>query len=414
MAPIRGPVRSVNYTLKPATIDSAKPRDKAYPLTDGGGLYVDVLPTGSKVWRFKYHHGGKREKVTIGAYPQIGIKAARDRHEALRTELAEGRSPAKAKRAQKAEREVAAARDVTFAAFARRWIDETLFYRSAGYRAQTVRWLDQHVNPKIGDRALAAVTPAEILDIIEGLRDTAVTAERVRTVIQQVYNHAIRKLIVTSNPATPLRGLVKRPPVQNHRHLTERELGAFWRGLAVQGAHASTLAAARLLMLTMTRKNELLRATWPEFDLDAAQWDIPAERMKNRKPHRVFLSRQAVAILRQLQPLTGHGAYVFPSIFRGSVPMADATLNHLIKRIDFGVPEFSPHGTRGTAATMLREHGFAKDVVELLLAHSEADATVAAYSHMQLADERRRALQFLADRIDTIAAGAAVVPLRAA
>jgi integrase len=407
-------VRSVNYTLKPASIDSAKPREKAYPLTDGGGLYVDVLPSGSKIWRYKYHYSGKREKVTIGPYPQIGIKAARDGHEKLRISLAEGTSPAKAKRAQKTDAKVAAARDVTFREFAQRWIEETLFYRSAGYRAQTARWLDQYVYPKIGDLPLSNVAPADVLAIVEARRETAVTAERVRTIVQQIYNYAIKKLLVTSNPATPLRGLVKRPPVQNHRHLSEKELGAFWRGVVKQGAHASTIAAAKLLMLTMTRKTELLRSTWGEFDLDAGLWDIPAPRMKNRKVHRVFLSTQAVQILRELLPLTGQGSYVFPSIFRGSVPMGDATLNHFFKRIDFGVPKFSPHGTRGTAATMLRENGFAREVVELLLSHSEESATVAAYSHAEHVGERRRAMQFLANRIDKLAAGGDVKHLKAA
>jgi integrase len=167
-------------------------------------------------------------------------------------------------------------------------------------------------------------------------------------------------------------------------------------------------------MLTMTRKSELLRSTWPEFDLDAAVWDVPKERMKMGKPHRVFLSRQALAVLREVHKLTGGGSYVFPSIFRGSVPMGDVTLNHFFKRIDFGVPDFSPHGLRGTAATLLREHGFGRDVVELLLAHSETNATVAAYSHMELAADRKRALQYLADRVEMLAAAGGVIPLRAA
>jgi integrase len=136
--------------------------------------------------------------------------------------------------------------------------------------------------------------------------------------------------------------------------------------------------------------------------------------MKMGKPHRVFLSRQAVELLRQVHEISGHGEYVLPSIFRGSVPMGDVTLNHLFKRIDFGVPDFSPHGLRGTAATLLREHGFGRDVVELLLAHSEKNATVAAYSHIELAAERKRALQFLADRVVALGVGASVMPLRAA
>jgi integrase len=325
-----------------------------------------------------------------------------------------GESPAKSKQTAVAERKVADERRVTFRGFSQRWIEETLFYRSSGYVAQIVRWLDAYVNPAIGDMAMGDVQPGDVLAIIKGRVHTAGTAERIRVIIQQVYNHAIRNLLVTTNPAQPLRGAIARPPVQHHKHLNEKQLGALWRKLDDQGAHITTIAATRLLLYTMTRKSELLRSKWHEYDLDAAQWDIPAERMKMGRPHRVFLSRQAVELLRQVHEISGHGEYVLPSIFRGSVPMGDVTLNHFFKRIDFGVPDFSPHGLRGTAATLLREHGFGRDVVELLLAHSEKNATVAAYSHIELAAERKRALQFLADRVEVLAAGGAVVPLRAA
>lgn len=407
-------MRHVNYVLKPATIDNAKSREKAFALTDGGGLLIEILPTGSKVWRFKYHLNGKREKVTIGAYPAFSIKAARDKHEELRGLVEHGESPAKTKQAQASARKVAESRAVSFRTVAKQWIDETLFYRSEGYRAQIVRWLDSYVYPEIGDMQLGDVQPADVLAIVEKRADTAVTAERIRTIVQQIYNYAIRKLIVTTNPATPLRGSVTRPPVQNHRHLSERELAVFWRALEKQGAHATTIAATKLLFLTLARKNELLRSTWSEFDLTLGQWDIPAGRMKAGKAHRVYLSHQAVELLLLVKQLTGHGDYVFPSIFRGGVPMGDVTLNHFFKRIDSGVSEFSPHGTRGTGATLLREHGFSRDVVELLLAHTEKDATAAAYSHHELAAERKRALQFLAGRIDKLAAGADVIEFKAA
>lgn len=407
-------MRHVNYTLKPATIDNARPREKAYALTDGGGLQIEILPSGGKTWRFKYHLHGKREKVTIGAYPAFTIKQARDRHEELRALVVRGQSPAKAKQAAATSQKLVEARRLSFRSFAQRWVGETLFHRSGGYAAQTVRWLDAYVYPAIGDMPLDEVQPGDVLAIIKARADTAVTAERIRVIVQQIYNHAIRNLLVTTNPAQPLRGAIVRAPVEHHRHLSEKELTAFWRKLEDQGAHVTTIAATRLLLLTMSRKSELLRSKWSEFDLDAAQWDIPLERMKMGKAHRVFLSRQAVDILRQVRELTGHGAYVFPSIFRGSVPMGDVTLNHFFKRMDFGVPDFSPHGTRGTAATLLREHGFGRDVVELLLAHSEKNATVAAYSHMELATDRKRALQYLADHIEQLAAGSSVGPLVAA
>lgn len=406
-------MRHINYALKPAAIDNAKPKDKPYSLTDGGGLHIEVLPGGSKVWRYKYHLLDKREKVTIGAYPQISIKAARDKHEELRSLVERGESPAKAKQAEAEEKRQAAERATSFQAFAQRWIDETLHYRSATYRAQIIRWLDSYVYPAIGKVELGEVTPAQILAIIEKLLDTPTTADRVRVIIQQIYNFAIRKLLVSTNPAAPLRGAVAVPPKQNARHLNTRELGAFWRAIDHQGAHATTLLATKLLALTMVRKMELLAAKKVEFDLDAGIWDIPAERMKMGKIHRVHLSTQALELLRMLFHYTSASEYLVPSIHRNTSHMAEVTLNHFFKRMDFGVPEFSPHGLRGTAATILREHGFGRDVVELLLAHAEKDKTVAAYSHMELGPERKRAMQFLADYIDRAAAGADVIPLRA-
>ncbi len=203
-------MRHINYVLKPATIDNARAKDKRYDLTDGGGLVLEVMPSGSKTWRVKYHLNGKREKVTIGAYPAFTIKQARDRHEELRALVERGQSPAKAKRAQSTEQKAADARRMSFRTFAQRWVDDTLFYRSGGYVAQTVRWLDAYVYPTIGDMQLDEVQPGDVLTIIKARADTAVTAERIRVIVQQIYNHAIRNLLVTTNPAQPLRGAIAR------------------------------------------------------------------------------------------------------------------------------------------------------------------------------------------------------------
>jgi integrase len=248
---------------------------------------MEVLPSGTKTWRYKYHLNGKREKVTIGTCPAFTIKQARDCHEELRAPIERGQSPAKSKQAAVVDRKLAAERRITFRAFAQRWIGETLFYRSAGYKVQIVRWLGAYVNPVIGDMAMGDVQPGDVLAIIKGRVHNPGTAERIRVIIQQVYNHAIRNLLVTTNPAQPLRGAIARPPVQHHKHLNEKQLGAFWRELDDQGAHITTIAATRLLLYTMTRKSELLRSKWPEFHLDAAQRDIAAVRMKMCKPHRV-------------------------------------------------------------------------------------------------------------------------------
>ncbi|WP_245901311.1 tyrosine-type recombinase/integrase [Simplicispira suum] len=399
--------RSVNYALRAMVINAAKPRAKPYVLTDGGGLYVEVLATGSKVWRYSYRLGSRRPKLTIGQYPEIGIADARDKHAQLRALVVRGVDPIKFTREAEAQREAEDRARVSFASFAKQWIADTLFYRSESYRSQTIRLLDAYVNPTIGEKALVEVKPAHVLAIVEALKHVPTTADRCRALIQQIFNHAIRKLLVDSNPAVAIRGVIKVPPKTHHRHLSEKELAAFWKKVNMQHtAGAVTIYAAKLLMLTMVRKSELRLAKWEEFDLKEATWDIPVVRMKMRSPHRVYLSRQAVILLRELKKMTGHGEYVFPTRFFGGAgkPISDATLNHFIKRLDFGVPEFSPHGTRGTAATLLRENGFAREVVERLLAHQERSSVVAAYTHAEFADERRKALQWLADRIDAITA----------
>lgn len=399
--------RSVNYALRATVINAAKPKAKPYVLTDGGGLYVEVLVTGSKVWRYSYRLGGSRPKLTIGPYPEIGIADARDKHAELRALVAKGIDPIRYTREITAQREAEDRARITFASFAKQWIADTLFYRSESYRSQTIRLLDAHINPKIGEKALSEVKPAHVLGIVEELKHVPTTADRCRALIQQIFNHAIRKLLVDSNPAVAIRGVIKVPPKTHHRHLSEKEMAAFWKKVGMQHtASAVTVYAVKLLMLTMVRKSELRLAKWGEFDLVARIWDIPAARMKMRSPHRVYLSEQTVDLLQELKKMSGHGEYVLPMRFLGGQgkPISDATLNHFIKRLDFGVPEFSPHGTRGTAATLLRENGFTRDVVERLLAHQERSSVVAAYTHAEYADERRKALQWLADRIDTITA----------
>lgn len=401
--------RAVNYKLKAAQLTAAKAKEKPYLLADGGGLYVEVLTTGSKVWRYIFSFDGKRPKMTIGPYPEIGIAQARDTHAELRAQVANGVNPIEAHRGNQEAKAEEKRRSVSFSEFAQVWVRETLFYRSVAYRAQVLRFLDAYINPVIGDKALSEVKPANVLKIMETLKHIPTTADRCRTVVQQVYNFAIRKLLTDSNPAVAVRGAVSVPPKTHYRHLSEKEFAAFWKELDKQrGSSAVTVYAAKLLAYMMVRKSELRLAEWLEFDLENGIWEVPAERMKMRRPHRVYLPRQAVELLRDLHKMTGHGDYLLPMRFKGGMgrPMSDATLNHMFGRLDFGVPEFAPHGLRSTAATILRENGFGRDVVELLLAHQEKSQVVAAYTHAELVGERREALQWYADRIDAITSGA--------
>lgn len=404
----RSPMRNQNYALTPIQITNAQPKVKAYKLTDGAGLHLIVSPGGTKAWRYQYRYAGVRCDVGIGTFPEIGIADARDQHLRYRSMLERGLDPAVARRQQVKERRdlssMSRRRVDDFEAFSKRWVEERMTTRSATYRAQILSRLERFVWPLIGTKPLGSVRPVDVLRLIEPLMLTPNTAEGVRVIVQQIYNYAIQKLIVEVNPALPLRGVVQVPPARHYRHLREAELGAFWCAVEKQGARFATIAATKLLAYSMCRKSEVLRAQWAEVDLARAVWEIPAARMKMKRPHRVYLPRQAVELLQLLQEVTGMAeGYVFPSLCRRSVPIADVTLNHFFKRLDFGVDEFAPHGLRATGATLLREHGFSRDVVELLLAHKERNPTTAAYHHHELADERRRALQYLADQIHHLA-----------
>lgn len=401
-------MRQQHYALTPIEITNSQPRARSYKLTDGGGLHLVVSPGGTKAWRYQYRYAGARCDVGIGTFPEIGIADARDQHQRYRSMLERGLDPALARRQQVQERRDAAAmarRSADdFESFSKRWVQERLTTRTATYRGQILSRLERFVWPLIGTKPLANVRPVDVLRIIEPLTLTPNTAEGVRVIVQQIYNYAIQKLIVEVNPALPLRGVVQVPPAKHYRYLREPELGAFWCAIAKQGARFVTIAAAKLLAYSVCRKSEVLRAQWAEFDVERGIWDIPASRMKMKRAHRVYLPRQAVELLQLVRAVTGMAeGYVFPSLCRRSVPMADVTLNHFFKRLDFGVDDFAPHGLRATGATLLREHGFGRDVVELLLAHKERNSTTAAYHHHELPDERRRALQYLADQIDHLA-----------
>jgi hypothetical protein len=226
--------RHFNYALTPTRLNNARPKEKPYKLTDGGGLFVQVMPGGSKTWCYQYSSGGKRREVTIGRYPEIAVKDARDRHSEFRAMVEQGIDPAAKKRADDVERKARESLredEGQFKAFSLKWIDERLSGKSDGYQKQIRSRLDRFVWPSIGRKALEHVKPADVLSIIEKVRATPNTAEGVRIIIQQVYNYAIQKLLVETNPALPLRGVIEVPKAEHHRHLSESELGAFWRAV---------------------------------------------------------------------------------------------------------------------------------------------------------------------------------------
>ncbi|MEJ8856368.1 integrase arm-type DNA-binding domain-containing protein [Variovorax robiniae] len=419
----------VKLKLTPSLLSAAKPDPKgSYKMSDGSvvpGLFALIQPAGTKSFVFSFTLHGKRKEVTLGRFPNgLSLAEARAKAVAMRADVERGKDPAAATKAAKAAEKAKHAPpppESAFALFAEKWQTERLAKRADSYKAQIQSRLDRFVFPEIGHKALAAVTPRDVLAIIEPLQiATPNTAEGVRKIVQAIYDYAIAKLLVETNPARPLRGIVDVPPSEETPKLSPEELGRFWQTLDKQtGAHRTTIAAAKFLVYTMTRKNETLKAKWTEFNLEAGTWTIPKERMKKKKEHIVFLSRQAKALLEEQKVISGKLEYVFPSAFRNHCPLAEVTLNHLFKRMDIR-PDFSPHGTRSTTASLLRnlriesvdpdgvrrEKRVEYDVVEMLLAHTMT-GVAGRYQRQDLFEERAEALQLLADEIDRLAAAAA-------
>lgn len=415
--------RAVNYSLTDKSIQAAKPKDKPYPLTDGGGLFVEVLPSGTKTWRYSYGFSGKRTKVTIGTYPVFSIKAARDAHEGLRATLANGVDPARKKQVDRIERKADVAKTQTFETFARVWFAEKMAQTTARTQKQNLGWLVNDVFPQIGAIPLGDVHASDVLKLLEGMRNTPTKATNVQAILERVFQYAAQKLLVTYNPATPMKGLIAKPKATSYRPLSVAEIGPFVEAVRTCNAHLGTRLAVEFLMLTAVRKDNVAKARWAHFDLEKRTWTIPGRTtgangfMKMPEPHTVYLSDQAVALLERAKELSASSEWVFPSVFSKNTPMAECSINHLLSRLKAGGScpvDFAPHGLRSTFSTLANEGSINPDVVETVLAHSERNSVRAAYNKAQYAPQCKAALQWYASRIDQIVKGADVIQFKAA
>ncbi len=419
--------RTVNYTLTDKKIQVAKAKAKPYPIADGGGLFVDVLASGSKVWRYSYGFCGKRTKVTIGAYPIISIKTARDTHEAMRATLAGGIDPARQKQLAKIDRVSKAVQAETFESFARIWFTEKMSTLTARTHKQNFGWMVNDVFPKIGSIPLGEVHASDVLKLLEGMRNTPTKANNLRSIIDRIYQSAAQKLLVTYNPATSMKGLIDKPSAAHYPALKPSEIHGFVKAVRTCGAHQGTRLAVEFLMLTVVRKDNVSKARWEHFDIDAKTWTIPGRTvgangfMKMPRPHTVYLSQQALALLRKAKYLSGTSDWVFPSVQKLSSPMSEVAMNHLFSRLrgTGDIPStFKPHGLRSTASTILNDNklsiGIDGDVVEAVLAHVDVNSVRGGYNQAKYSNAVQYALQWYADYIDKLVAGAEVIPIRVA
>lgn len=395
--------------LTDTAIRSAKPTEKPYKLFDGGGLFLLVQPGGSRLWRLKYRIDGREKLLSVGMYPEVSLKSARERREDARRQIAAGVDPS-AKR--KAER---AARADTFEAIAREWLDLKRASLSARTYDKRLSRFEAFVFPSLGKRPIASITAPDLLAAIKRVEARGIneTAHRVRSESSAVFRYAIATGRAERDPAADLRGALAPVIVRNHPAITDpAKIGELLRAIHGYAGQPSTEYALKLLPLTFVRPGELRGAEWIEFDLDGAEWRIPATRMKMREQHIVPLSTQAVELLRGLQPLTGSGRYLFPSLRTDERPISNNTLNAALRRLGYTGDEMVSHGFRSMASTCLNEQGWEPDLIELQLAHAERDEVRGAYNRAQRLGDRRRMMQAWADYLNGLRVGASVIHIR--
>lgn len=364
-------------------------------LTDEKGLFLLVNKSG-KYWRLKYRFAGKEKKLALGVYPEVSLKEARARRDDARRSIAEGVDPGLARKQDKIAGQIA--RENCFEVLAREWHQGQLARWSPSHAARVIESLEADAFPDLGAVPVTELTAPMMLDALRKVekRGASETAGRVLQRISAVMRYAIQTGRASSNPAQDLKGALVAAKKEHRPALPRAELPEFYRRLAAEPMNQATRLAFHLLMLTMTRPGEVRFARWDEFDIERAEWRIPAERMKMRAPHLVPLSRQALAVLDELRGLTGHCELLFPSERRLTTPISENTLSYAMGRMGYkGIA--TPHGFRALASTTLNEEGFNPDVIERQLAHAERNKVRAAYHRAEYLDDRRQLLQWLAD-----------------
>ncbi|UOP08180.1 tyrosine-type recombinase/integrase [Alysiella crassa] len=377
-------------------IQTAKPKDKPYKLSDGGGLYLLVTPAGGKLWRLKYRFDGKEMLLAIGKYPDIALIEARAAADTARNQLANEINPAAAKQQAKAERKAALLN--TFEHLARQWHKENLHRWKANHAARILSDMEKDVFPYIGQKPLDDVSVADVKLLIVriGERGALVTAEKVRQWIGAVFHYAAMLELTDRNPATPLRGFLEKKTTRPMPALPREELTEFYRRLMLVEIEEKNRIAILLNMLLFIRSTELRGGKWAEIDFQAACWTVPAERMKMKIAHIVPLSDWAVALLRELYQLTGHTPYLFPSRIKADGFISDGTLINIMNNMGYkGIA--TPHGFRSLASSILNEQGFNPDSIERQLAHMESNRIRAAYNRAEYLDERKTFMQWYSD-----------------
>lgn len=399
--------------LTDIAIRKATAAKKPYKLADGGGLYLLVLPHGGKYWRYKYRFGGKEKLLALGVYPAMRAADAREQRDAAKRVLRDGLDPAAVKRQRKLANAVVAGN--SFEAVGREWFAKFSAGWVKGHADKVLGRLLNDIFPWLGSRPISDIKAPELLACLRRIesRGALETAHRALQTCSQIFRYAIVTGRAERDPGSDLRDALPPTNPKHHASITEpKAIGALLRAIGGYQGSFETKCGLRLAALTFVRPGELRKAQWSEFNLDGAEWRIPAERMKMRAPHIVPLSQQAVGVLRELQPLTGGGHFVFPGARSTKRPMSENTILAALRNLGYSKDQMTGHGFRSMASTLLNEMGWNRDAIERQLAHSERDEVRAAYNYAEHLAERRRMMQVWADYLDGLCKGADVTPIK--
>ena len=395
--------------LTDTTIRNIKPGTKPQKLFDAGGLFILVAPNGGRWWRLKYRFGGKEKLLSLGIYPDVGLKEAREKRDALRKQIAAGVDPSGARRDEKASR------SYTFEIVAREYISS----RSKRWSPRTLSLVTSRLKtdlfPKIGSRPINAIAAKELLRVLQAVqgRGAVETAHRLRQDASLIFRFALAQGHVDRDPAADLRGALHERTTKHHASITEpKEIGALMRAIEGYSGEPAVRAALRLAPHVFLRPGELRAAEWTEIDFDAAEWRVQANRMKLKETHIVPLSRQALRILTELRAITGKRRLIFPSIRTAERPISETTINATLRRMGYTKEQMTGHGFRSLASTRLNEsQKWHRDAIERQLAHGERDKVRASYNYAEHLIERRKMMQWWSDYLDALRDGGQVIPL---
>ena len=387
--------------LTELAIKNLKPKEKIYRVADSGGLCLEVSPAGGKLWRWRYYYQNKAQMLALGKYPAITLAEARKKRDEARDLLEAGKHPTREKKIKKLRK--AHEGENTFEKMARRWLEMKGEGLNEKYAKQCLTRLELHVFPVIGALPLTEITIPDVVEVVEaiGKRGTVETAKRMKQLIAQVFRYSAQRGLCIHNPAADLRDILPSTEEKHHACVHPSELPDLLAKIEARG-NDFTKYAIKLMMLTFVRTGELIAAPWSEINWDKEEWHIPKERMKMNRPHVVPLSRQALALLTELQAITGNKQHIFHSPASKSNHISNGTVLMGLRRMGYK-NKMTGHGFRSLASTILNEKSYSPDVIERQLAHEDDDKIRGAYNRAEYLLERKKMMQEYADYLDNVA-----------